>query len=63
MASAAVDIRFSYGTRTRPIFRDIALHLAATRGDAPDVLEDLGHFLYLHPDVVAAYVEARSRTG
>ena len=41
----------------------IALHLAATRGDAPDVLENLGHFLYLHPDVVAAYVEARSRTG
>jgi pimeloyl-ACP methyl ester carboxylesterase len=60
LASAAVEIRFSFGTETRPIFRDIAGHLAAVRGTTPDVLEGVDHFLYYHPDAVASYVRAQS---
>jgi pimeloyl-ACP methyl ester carboxylesterase len=60
LASATVEIRFSFGTETRPIFRDIAGHLAAVRGITPDVLEGVDHFLYYHPDAVAAYVQALS---
>jgi len=60
LASATVDIRFSFGTKTRPIFRDIAVHLAAVRNATPDVLDGVGHFLYYHPDVAAAYVRAQS---
>jgi pimeloyl-ACP methyl ester carboxylesterase len=60
MAAATVEIRFSFGTETRPIFRDIADHLAAIRGTTPDVLEGVGHFLYYHPDAVASYVRAQS---
>ena len=60
LASTAADIRFSFGTETRPIFRDIVVHLAAVRNAAPDVLEGVAHFLYYHPDVVASYVRAQS---
>jgi pimeloyl-ACP methyl ester carboxylesterase len=61
LASTAADIRFSFGTKTRPIFRDIAVHLAAVRNAEPDVLEGVGHFLYYHPGVVASYVRAQAR--
>ncbi len=60
LVSTAADIRLSFGTKTRPIFRDIAVHLAAVRNAGPDVLEGVGHFLYYHPDVVASYVRAQS---
>jgi pimeloyl-ACP methyl ester carboxylesterase len=60
LASATVDIRFSFGTRTQPIFRDIAVHLAAVRNTTPDVLHGVGHFLYYHPDVAATYVRAQT---
>jgi len=63
LASAPADIRFSFGTETRPIFRDIAEHLAAVRKTVPDVLNGVGHFLYYHPEVVAAYVRAQSAAG
>jgi pimeloyl-ACP methyl ester carboxylesterase len=63
LASAPADIRFSFGTETRPIFRDIAEHLAAVRKTVPDVLNGVGHFLYYHPEVVAAYVRAQSGAG
>ena len=46
LASASSDLRFSFGTETRPIFRDIAAHLAAVRETTPDVLSGVGHFLY-----------------
>jgi pimeloyl-ACP methyl ester carboxylesterase len=61
LASTAADIRFSFGTETRPIFRDIVVHLAAVRNAAPDVLEGVGHVLYYHPDVVASYIRAQAR--
>lgn len=60
LASTVADIRFSFGTKTRPIFRDTAVHLAAVRNAAPDVLEGVGHFLYNHPGVVASYVRAQA---
>lgn len=63
LASAPADIRFSFGTETRPIFRDIAAHLAALRNTAPDVLNGVGHFLYYHAAVAAAYVRAQSGSG
>jgi hypothetical protein len=62
LASSAADIRFSFGTRTRPIFRSIAEHLAAVRNTTPEVLEDVGHFLYYHPEEAAAYVRAQMPT-
>jgi hypothetical protein len=46
LASAPADIWFSFGKETRPIFRDIAAHLAAVRETTPDVLSGVGHFLY-----------------
>ena len=60
LASAPAEIRFSFGTETRPIFREIAAHLAAVRNTAPDVLEGVGHSLYRYPDSAAAYVRAQS---
>jgi pimeloyl-ACP methyl ester carboxylesterase len=62
LAAAAADIRFSFGTRTRPIFRSTAEHLAAVRNTTPEVLEDVGHFLYYHPEEAAAYVRAQMPT-
>jgi pimeloyl-ACP methyl ester carboxylesterase len=60
LATAQADIRFSFGTETRPIFRDIAARLAAVRNAIPDVLNGVGHFLYYYPDVAAAYIRAQS---
>jgi pimeloyl-ACP methyl ester carboxylesterase len=60
LASASSDLRFSFGTETRPIFRDIAAHLAAVRETTPDVLSGVGHFLYYYPDVATAYIRAQS---
>jgi pimeloyl-ACP methyl ester carboxylesterase len=57
LASTLVDIRFSYGSQTSPVFRDIAIHLAAMRGDVPDVIDGVGHAIYLDPDTAAAYID------
>jgi hypothetical protein len=56
LASTPVEVRFSHGTQTGAVFRDIATRLAAVRGDVPDVIEGAGHALYLHPDAAAAYL-------
>jgi len=56
LAAAEVDIRFAFGSMTAPIFREIATHLAAARGDAPDVIDGVGHSIHYHPDAAAAYV-------
>lgn len=61
LAATSVDIHFAYGSRSAPLFRDIATRLAAVRGDVPDVIEGAGHALYLAPDPTAAYVQARAR--
>ena len=56
LAKADVDIRFAFGSRTTPIFRAIATHLAAVRNDTPDVIEGVTHTVHYWPDEVAAYI-------
>jgi hypothetical protein len=60
LASAAVEIRFSHGTRSSPIFHDIATSLAGVRGAVPDVIEGVDHACYLEPDRTAAYISERA---
>jgi pimeloyl-ACP methyl ester carboxylesterase len=62
LASSAADIRFSFGTRTRPIFRSIATHLASVRNSTPDVLDGVDHFLCYRPEEAAGYVRAQMLT-
>jgi pimeloyl-ACP methyl ester carboxylesterase len=59
LAASPVDIRISHGTATLPVFREIATRLASLRGAKPDVLEGVGHSLYLHPEAAAAYIARR----
>ena len=56
IAALRVEVRFAYGTASLPIFRKIAEHLAAVRGEVPDVLEGVGHSLYHFPDEAAEYI-------
>jgi len=60
LASSPVDIRFSHGAETGPVFRDIAVHLAAVRGATPDVVDGAGHWLYLCPAAAAEYLRAHA---
>ncbi len=60
LASLPVEVRFAHGTGSPALFRDIATRLAAVRGDAPDVIEGVGHALYFHPEAAAAYIRGRS---
>jgi pimeloyl-ACP methyl ester carboxylesterase len=59
LASAPADIRFSLGSKTIPAMRDITMRLAVVRGMVPDVIDDIGHFLYYYPDTVADYIRAQ----
>ena len=60
LASAAVDIRFSFGTRSLPIFQEISTHLAAVRNEAPDAIDGVGHLIHYDADAAAAYIRSRS---
>ena len=60
LATAPVDIRFSFGTASLPIFREIATHLAAVRNAAPDALDGVGHGMIYHPEAAGAYIRAQS---
>ena len=60
LATAPVDIRFSFGTASLPIFREIATHLAAVRNTAPDAIDRVGHSMPYLPDAAAAYIRTRS---
>lgn len=57
LAACPSDIRFSYGSASMDVFRDIVTALAAMRGMVPDVIEGVGHSLYHHPDRAAAYID------
>jgi pimeloyl-ACP methyl ester carboxylesterase len=59
LSAADVEVIFSFGAGTMDIFREIVEHLAAVRGDVPDVIDGVGHVLYFHPDEAAAYIRAR----
>lgn len=54
--STPIEIRFSYGSRSGSLFRDIATFLASARGETPDVIEGAGHALYLAPELAATYM-------
>ena len=56
LASAPVDVRFSHGSETSAIFRGISVRLAAVRGGVPEVVDGVGHAIYLHPDAAAGYL-------
>lgn len=60
LASAAVDIRFSFGANSLSIFRDITAHLAAIRGATPDAIQGVGHSIYYHPDATATYIRSQA---
>jgi pimeloyl-ACP methyl ester carboxylesterase len=60
LATASVDIRFSFGTASLPIFREIATHLASVRNAAPEAINGAGHLMKYHPDATAAYIRTRS---
>ena len=60
LATARVDIRFSFGTASLPIFREIATHLAAVRNAAPEAIEDARHLMKYRPDAAAAYIRTQS---
>jgi hypothetical protein len=56
LASTPVEVRFSYGSESGSLFRDIAVRLAALRGEVPDMIASVGHAIYLHPEAAAAYL-------
>ena len=56
LATAPVDIRFSFGTASLPIFRQIATHLASVRKAVPDAIDGVGHEMKYLPDAAAAYI-------
>lgn len=60
LASTPVDVRFAHGSETAAVFRDIVRRLAAVRGDVPEVVAGVGHSIYLHPGVAAAYIGQRA---
>jgi pimeloyl-ACP methyl ester carboxylesterase len=57
LVSTMVDVRMSFGRETGAIFRDIVVRLAAVRGGVPDIVDGVGHAIYLHPEAAAAYIE------
>jgi pimeloyl-ACP methyl ester carboxylesterase len=54
--SLDVDIRSAHGTLSPRVFHDVAIHVAALRGDRPDVIVGAGHAIYLDPDNAARYL-------
>lgn len=56
LASAVVEIRFSHGMQSSPIFRDIVTSLARLCEAVPDVIDGVDHACYLEPDRMAAYI-------
>lgn len=56
LAASPISIRFSYGTRSLPIFEHITKRLSATRGQTPDRLVGVSHGAYYHPDEIASYL-------
>jgi pimeloyl-ACP methyl ester carboxylesterase len=61
LASTTVDIRFSYGRRSIPVFRRIADHLAGLRGAGATPVDGVGHLIYYQPDAAVAHIRANAR--
>jgi pimeloyl-ACP methyl ester carboxylesterase len=60
LVATPVDMRFAYGSESGSVFHDIATRLAAVRGGVPEVIDGVGHAVYLHLDAVAEYIRQRS---
>jgi pimeloyl-ACP methyl ester carboxylesterase len=60
LASADVDIRFSFGTESMPVLGAITTHLAAVRNSRPIAVEGVGHVIYYEPDAAAAHLRAEA---
>lgn len=60
LAAVAVDVRFSFGTTSLAVFREVAERLAAVRGETADRLEGVGHASYFSPAAIAAYIQVHS---
>ncbi len=56
LSATPVDIRFSFGSGSRPIFRAIATRLSEIRGREPDRIDGVGHLILFEPDRAAAYI-------
>lgn len=61
IANSPINLRFAYGTGSLPVFKEIASHLAAIRGEEPDAVQGMGHLAFYQPDSVAAYIRSRLR--
>jgi len=51
-----VDIRFSFGTESMPVFGAIATQLAAVRNGRPIAVEGVGHVICYDADAAAAHL-------
>jgi hypothetical protein len=60
LASVPLEVRFSYGTRSPALFQEITARVAAMCGGAPNVIDGVGHSLYLSPGPAADYIRAWS---
>ncbi len=60
LATAPVEIRFSFGTASLPIFQEIATHLASVRNAAPEAIDGARHLMKYLPDAAAAYIRTQS---
>ena len=63
LAGSGADIRFAWGSRSHPVFREIAEELTRIRRrpgspdpERPDVIDGAGHVSYFTPEPVAAYI-------
>ncbi|HEX6221848.1 MAG TPA: alpha/beta hydrolase [Acidimicrobiia bacterium] len=56
LASCDVDIGFSHGDSSLPLFVDITERLGGVRGDIPDVVRGVGHGVYYSPEAIASYI-------
>jgi pimeloyl-ACP methyl ester carboxylesterase len=61
LASAAVDIRFLYGTGSMPVFRQIATHLATVGGSSAIAIDGVGHVIHYDPDAAAIHIRAHAQ--
>jgi pimeloyl-ACP methyl ester carboxylesterase len=62
LAAASVDIGFSFGTRSNPVFGEIAARLAAAYGGMPIAIDGVGHLLNFHPDEAATYIRSSAES-
>lgn len=56
VADCQANLRFAYGGSSHPVFHGIAAELAASRSQAPDRLDGMGHGLFHHPETTVSYI-------